>query len=53
MKKQDLKVFLVKREVKARNIKEAMTKPGRIYSVEETVDYSEEEQENLGFDKNK
>jgi hypothetical protein len=48
------KMFLVKREVMAINIKEAMEKPGRIYSIEEAVDISGEEAiADLGFIKPK
>lgn len=50
--KKNLKMFLVKREVRAKNIKEAMVKPGRIYSIEEAVDVFQDEIDNIGFEKN-
>jgi hypothetical protein len=44
------KLFLVKREVMAKNIREAMYKDGKIYSIEEALDQPEDKNK-LGFDK--
>jgi hypothetical protein len=44
------KIFLVKREVIASNIKEAMRKKGRIYSIEETEEEVKKDK-SVGFDK--
>lgn len=44
-----IKIYLVKREVKAKNIKEALTKPGIIYEICETKDEPVEQKEKIGF----
>ena len=53
MKKE--KIYLVKREVIAKNIEEAMHKDGKIYSIEESIEEPELEknEEETGFVKNR
>lgn len=54
MQKKKQKIYLVKREVKATSIKDAMNKPGRIYEIIETAnDPVPEEKSEVGFTKKK
>lgn len=46
---KNLKLYLVKREVYAKNIKEAMTNQGEIYEIQQVQ--TEEELEGCGFKK--
>ena len=47
------KLYLVKREVYAKNLKEALTKSGEVYSVEEALNQvpPEEDKKEIGFKK--
>jgi len=46
------KMYLVKREVMAKNIREAMYKPGKIYEIQiAAAEYQPEETKEVGFDK--
>lgn len=50
MQKKKVKIYLVKREVRATSIKDAMTKPGKIYEIVETSNEPyPEEKNNIGF----
>ncbi len=49
--KKPLKVYYVKSEVVARNIREAMKLPGKIYSIEESLVEPPKEPTILGFAK--
>ena len=50
MEKKHIKMWLVKREVMAKSLAEAIRKPGRVYSVEEAgKEYQPEEIKKIGF----
>ena len=47
------KMYLVRREVMAKNIREAMYKTGKIYSIELAEEkFQPEDQKSVGFDRN-